>query len=94
MSFNSLWKMFLSEYAKEAVTNILQGHTVTDILQKPLVEFKESKQFKDLVERQISEYVKQQLPLIYKSDCRARDKKNHWRLNCGAGFKLFFLQVS
>ncbi len=66
LEFQELMEKTLSDYAKKAMTNILQGNKITDLLQQPLNDFKESQTFKELVEKQIIQYVKKQLPLLIK----------------------------
>ena len=75
LEFQKLMENVLSEYAKETVANILEGNKVTDLLQQPLAEFKQSKKFQELVERQIIQYVKRQLPLLIKEIVEQEIKK-------------------
>ena len=67
LEFQDLMEKVLSEYAKTAVKNILQGHKVTDLMKQPLDDFKEGERFKQLVEQQITQYVQKHLPTVIKN---------------------------
>lgn len=75
LEFQELMEKVLSGYAKGAVENILQDDKVTDLLQQPLSDFKESKKFKELVEQQIIQYVNRHLPLVIKEVVEQEIKK-------------------
>lgn len=75
LEFQKLMESVLSEYAQKTVKNILQGDKVTDLMQQPLKEFKEGDKFKQLVEQQVSQYVREQLPLLIKEIVEREIKK-------------------
>ena len=75
LEFQKLMENFLSEYAQEALKHILQPKQTSSIAQASLKDFKDSKSFKDTVEREIAEYVRLNLPQTIKEIVESEIKK-------------------
>ena len=79
LEFTNLMEKVLSDYAKQAIANLLQPDQVKNLVKEPMRDFKESESFKKLVELEISHhlssYLKKELPLTIKSVIEAEIRK-------------------
>ena len=75
LNFQQVLEKVLKEEFQNVVENLLKGAEVNKLLKEPLQDFKESHQFKELVEKEISSYVKKELPFIIKSLLEEEIKK-------------------
>ena len=75
LEFQNLMERVLSEQAEKALSGFLQGLNRADFLKQPLHAFQQSQSFREILKKEVAQYIKAHLPLAVKEVAEREIKK-------------------